>query len=221
MALKRSILEFPITLCTQAEIAAGFWGRGTFELAHLGPYFQYYADQSRIVFQSYKSQFPLKTHGDIVDIAADILSHVPRSAVIERLANKYTALDGATESSLEACVDLTVRLVFMLDVGEFLNAWSGRRKLVWSSGPIQSFMRQLFPSKLPLSHDGLKLGRDFTVCNMVRIAGFKIELTTNIADHLRLRDADRTVAIFHHASFLKSQRLYERPCPVLMYRGHD
>ncbi|KAL5333741.1 hypothetical protein BJX70DRAFT_403294 [Aspergillus crustosus] len=41
---------------------------------------------------------------------------------------------------------------------------------------------------------------------MVRVAGFKVELTTNLSDHLRLRDADKTISIFHHASFLMGHR---------------
>lgn len=67
-------------------------------------------------------------------------------------------------------------------------------------------MQQTWPVQHKLNQSGLKLGREFNVSSMVRIAGFNIELTTNLADHLRLRDADRTVMIFHHASFLGSQQ---------------
>lgn len=53
----------------------------------------------------------------------------------------------------------------------------------------------------------------FNVCNIVRIAGFKVELTTNLADHLLLRDADRTLTIFLHVSYLMGQR----QCVALVY----
>lgn len=151
-------------------------------------------------------RLPLKKHQDLVDIITHILANISRSDTKQRLIEKYDAADGRLDDTLDASIDLAVRLVFMLDVGEFPNAFSGRRKLVWLNGSIQEFMQQTFPVQRKLNHSGLKLGREFNVSSMVRIAGFNIELTTNLADHLRLRDADRTVMIFHHVWFLRSQQ---------------
>ncbi|KAL4804614.1 hypothetical protein BDV18DRAFT_161708 [Aspergillus unguis] len=207
MALKRSFLDSPIAASTQSELASCFWGTATPELEHLRPYFQYYTEQCRIVFQSHKARLPLKTHEDIARIAEDILDNIPRSAVKERLLAKYDVQEASTEDVLDACIDLAVRLVFMLDVGEFPNAFSGRKKLVWGGGSIQDFLSdEIFTDSLPLDHSSVKLSGGFNVVNLVRIAGFHVELTTNLADHLRLRDTDKTVTIFHHASFLNHQR---------------
>ncbi len=208
MSLDRSILEYPVPLATQAKIVNQFWTPENVQVEYLRLYFQYYAEQCRIVFQSHKMRLPLKQHQDLVDIATHILDNASRSDIKRRLTEKYEAADGALDDALDASIDLAVRLVFMLDVGEFPNAFSGRRKLVWLNGSIQEFMQQTFPVQRKLSHGGLKLGRDFNVSSMVRIAGFNIELTTNLADHLRLRDADRTVMVFHHALFLRSQQQY-------------
>ncbi|KAL4902092.1 hypothetical protein BDW74DRAFT_169809 [Aspergillus multicolor] len=140
-----------------------------------------------------RSQFLSKSHSDLVD-----------ERLIQKYGRKAESLD--SDNVLDACINLAVRLVFMLDVGDFPNAFSGRKKLVWTSGTIQDFMQETFPERLGLNHDGVKLGKGFDVSNIVRIAGFKVELTANLADHLRLRDADKTVKIFHHASFLKCQQ---------------
>ncbi|KAL2842927.1 hypothetical protein BJY01DRAFT_216260 [Aspergillus pseudoustus] len=94
----------------------------------------------------------------------------------------------------------------MVHVGEFRNTFTGRRCAVWGHGQLRDFMEKQFPTKPSIDDSGVKLQRDFDVCSMVRIAGFNIELTTDLSQHLQLRDADRTVTIFHHASFLKSQR---------------
>lgn len=102
-------------------------------------------------------------------------------------------------------INLTVRLTLMLDVGELRHAFSGRRPLIWTDGSLQDFVRDIFSDKISLGHDGVRLGTIFTARNLDRVAGFRVELTTNLADHLRLRYDDRTVSIFHHASFLQCQ----------------
>ncbi|KAL4925212.1 uncharacterized protein BDV17DRAFT_300385 [Aspergillus undulatus] len=183
MSLDHSILESHMTSDTQNEIASRFWGSGSCQSCHLRSYFQYYTEQYMIIYQSYKAQLPLKTHQDILEIATDILDNLPRSEVKEKFMRRCTSRDSAVDDALDSSIDLAVRLVFMLDVGVFRHVFSA-----------------------PLSHDSLKLGRDFNVSSMVRIAGFKVELTSNLTDHLRLRDAKRTVTVFHHASFLKSQQ---------------
>ncbi|KAL6236528.1 hypothetical protein BDW75DRAFT_239182 [Aspergillus navahoensis] len=187
--LDQSILESPVTASTQDKIASRFWGSVTTQPGHLRPYFQYYTEQCRIIFQSYKSRLPIKTHADIVDIAADIVSGLPRAEVKGRLGRKYNHSETDTDDVLDACIDLSLRLIFMLDAGEFQNTFSGREKLVWTTGTIHEFMRETFPEKIQLNHDGLKLGRGFDVSSMIHIAGFNVELTTNLADHLRLHDA--------------------------------
>ncbi|KAJ6091903.1 hypothetical protein N7467_003872 [Penicillium canescens] len=94
----------------------------------------------------------------------------------------------------------------MLDVGEFENAYSGRRRLLWARGFLQDFLRETLSEAVSLENDGIKLDGAFKVCNMVRIAGFRVEPTSNLCDHLRLRDVNKTVEVFHHASFLMAHR---------------
>lgn len=208
MSLERSILEYPIPLSTQAEIANRFWGNGEFYLEYLGPYFQYYTEQCRVAYQSQKTRLPLKTHSNITEIATDILGGLTRCEVRDKLDGRFNTSNAQIDDTLDAYIDLTVRLLFMLDVGEFQNSFSGRRKMVWSNGSLQDFMKEVYREKSPLNNNDIKLGRGFDVYNMVKIAGFNVELTTNLSDHLRLRDIDKTVTIFHHASFLKGQQKY-------------
>ncbi|KAL2831495.1 hypothetical protein BDW59DRAFT_157920 [Aspergillus cavernicola] len=84
--------------------------------------------------------------------------------------------------------------------------FSPRKTILWANGSTQAFMEEAFPGKLPLNHDGLKLERGFSLCNMIRIAGFHVRLTTNLSDHLRFMDEGKTVMVFHHTSFLQGQR---------------
>jgi hypothetical protein len=96
----------------------------------------------------------------------------------------------------------------MIDVGELRNAYSGRNRLIWRAGPLQEFLRDVFPDKILLDHGGMKLGTSLTARNLDRFGSFRVELTTNLVDHLRLRREDKTVSIFHHASFLHCHQKY-------------
>ena len=54
-----------------------------------------------------------------------------------------------------------------------------------------------------LGSENVKLEKIFNAGNLGRIAGIEIEWTNNLADHLRVVDEDKKVAIFYHASFLE------------------
>ncbi|RYP10746.1 hypothetical protein DL765_008014 [Monosporascus sp. GIB2] len=59
-----------------------------------------------------------------------------------------------------------------------------------------------------MTHSNEKFGIVFNARNLERIAGFKVKLTTNLADHLLLRAEVKTVTVFHHATFLRRQQNY-------------
>jgi hypothetical protein len=119
-----------------------------------------------------------------------------------------------SENGINASIDLTVRLLYMLDIGEFENAYSGRRLLLWTRGPLQDFMREVFSEAMSLGNNGIKFERTYNVCSMIRIAGFEVVPTSNLCDHLRFRDVDKTVEVFHHASFLMAHRQYVTDIPL-------
>jgi hypothetical protein len=56
------------------------------------------------------------------------------------------------------------------------------------------------------THHHIKLEKQFNALNLQRIAGIRISWTDNLADHLRMMDGDKTVAVFYHASFLEYQK---------------
>jgi hypothetical protein len=56
------------------------------------------------------------------------------------------------------------------------------------------------------THRHIKLEKQFNALNLQRIGGIRISWTDNLADHLRMMDDDKTVAVFYHASFLEYQK---------------
>ncbi|RFU24413.1 hypothetical protein B7463_g11924, partial [Scytalidium lignicola] len=107
----------------------------------------------------------------------------------------------------DTLIDLGVRLALMLDVGKLRNAYSGRERLIWRDGTLKEYVQDVFPDTAVLDHSGIKLSTLFTARNLNRVTGFRVELTTNLGDHLRWREGDKTVSIFHHASFLQCQQM--------------
>lgn len=205
MQLTGSLLEDPIPTTTQQRIVKSLWDTTDYE--SLRPYFQYYTEQCRIAFHVHRRKLPVDTHQHVLDIVSAFQDGSCRQTILQNLVTTYgsgTATE--LEDTVGSSIDLVVRLALMLDIGELRNAFSGRRRLIWTEGSLQDFVRDTFSDKVTLSHEGLKLGTSFTARNLDRVTGFRVELTTNLADHLRLRDEDSTVSIFHHASFLKCQQ---------------
>ena len=155
-----------------------------------------------------------KCHQEIIDIADRLRTDICREDVHQYLTaddhedTRMTVKEPAakTDETSEGIIDLAVRILLMLDVGELPNTISGRRQLVWDHGrPLREFVKDTFPERVTLGHDGLRLGPDFTARNLDRMTGFKVELTTNLADHLRFTHENKTVSIFYHASFLQCE----------------
>lgn len=162
-----------------------------------------------------------RTHRDILEIAEDLKDGLPKETIRGRLSSKLADPKPANENEiLDSSIDLTARLVSMMHVGGLRYGFSGRRELVWSQGSLKDFVHDYFNKPVVLGQD-VKLEKMFNACNLGRIAGIHIEWTDNLADHLRMiDDRDKTVAIFHHASFLKGQQRYTRRYPSAHIRRY-
>ena len=60
--------------------------------------------------------------------------------------------------------------------------------------------------------ENAKLPKAFTAANLEQIAGIKVQWTSNLADHLSLKDDDTKVMLYHQASFLE----LHKQCPDSM-----
>lgn len=93
----------------------------------------------------------------------------------------------------------------MIQTGGFRQALTpGQVSLVWADGPLLESLAAYFNHHIVLK-DSVELDRTFTARNIERIGGIRIVWTSNLIDHLRMRD-DRSVALFHHAAYLHYQK---------------
>ena len=110
-------------------------------------------------------------------------------------------------------IDLAARLLLMMQFGNLPWAFSGRKELIWTRNSLEEFLHDHFFIQPVLGHDKIKLEKTFNARNLQRIAGIEIEWTNNLADHLRMMNDDKKVAIFQHPSFLE----YQQQCVTLSF----
>lgn len=193
------------------ELAQSFFGRDTCH--DLLPYFRYcnkQANQINIAASMSSSSFALPNHREIIDLVANIRNRVPYDQLRQNLSTGSLAHTGINSEAHAAVISLVLRMLMMLDEGSFSNCFSGRNVITWTQGTIDEFVQSLpvFEGRPRISCDGVKLESQFNVKNIEYIGGFAVELTTNLADHLVLREELNTVMIFHHAAFLYCHQEY-------------
>ncbi|OCL07582.1 hypothetical protein AOQ84DRAFT_408652, partial [Glonium stellatum] len=90
---------------------------------------------------------------------------------------------------------------------------SNQTCISWTDGLLKDSVIEHF-SRAPVLKDRVKLEKVFNALNLHRIAGIEIHWTNNLADHLRMMEDDRKVALFHYESFLHIQNKAGRHiCP--------
>lgn len=174
-------------------------------------YLAYHKKQCCFALHDGGRHISVRTHRDILEIAEDLKNGLPKENIRGRLSLKLADPKPANENELlDSSIDLSARLVSMMDIGVLRYGFSGRRGLLWSQGSLKDLVHGYFNVPVLLDHD-VKLEKMFNARNLGRTAGIHIVWTDNLADHLRMIDeGDKTVAIFHHASFLKCQQRYTR-----------
>jgi hypothetical protein len=203
MSLSSSILEPTVPVPVQDHVCLELWGVTKRE--SLGPYFSYHAEQCRTVYQARFGDISATTHEKILAIARDLRAGLTRDEARNKARRRIARASADSNEALDASIDLTARLLLMIDFGHLQNVISCRTALIWTSGSLKNLLRDKIRPQRDLCHDGIKLEPAFKVADFGRIASIRVELTTNIYDHLRFRDHGSIVTIFHHASFLKSQ----------------
>lgn len=180
------------------------------------PYFHYYNDQCKHYRQS--QSVAMRTHYTIIEVSALLRRNLSRGAIEREVRRRLTPVgqvisvdkNEKLEKMVHSTIDLAVRVHLMANFGSpEITFTPGRTKLSWTHGSLNAFLCDHFdPNVFPRNATPLiSFQKTFTARNIEHIAGIKIFWTDNLADHLRLLDEDKTVAIFHHATFLKHQAI--------------
>lgn len=112
-------------------------------------------------------------------------------------------------------IDLAANLWSMLSIGKFPGDVSYDEPIQWESNQtLDELLDNHFPRRFE-SEDRVKLPQSFTAANLEQIGGIEIVWTSNLADHLLLKDDDTKLMLFHQVSILQLHLRSEiSPFPV-------
>ncbi|KAM0796223.1 hypothetical protein BDR22DRAFT_867793 [Usnea florida] len=108
----------------------------------------------------------------------------------------------------ETLVDLATGLWLMLSISKYPGDISYDEPIIWEDGELylpQSLgvlVKKTFPGR-DKPTNLVKLPQSFTAAHLEQIAGIKVIWTSNLADHLLLKDDDTKLMLFHQVSILQ------------------
>lgn len=202
--------EFPLSLESKKAILKAFFPCAAFTKdiqnnPRFGEtYFQYYQK----TVESCRAHTTTVSHEKITELVTLLKTPGTTRKSAELKIRKQLPEEEFEDSDdiVEDSINLAAQLLLMMPTGVLHTlgrsvAISGETRLNWTSGGMSDLINTEFYPQLVLK-ESVKLEKIFNARNLERIAGIKIIWTSNLADHLRLRDDDKAVEIFHHASFL-------------------
>lgn len=165
-------------------------------------YFRNYLKHCQPALQGSGNSTFIETHGDVVNIIQLLQeTHINRISIKSRIRDNHT--EPLDNDLLDNSIDLAARLWLMIPTGGYSHAVVlGQTIIPWTEGNISDILAKNFDGN-PTLDTPVKLSKVFNAMNIERIAGIRIIWTDNLADHLRMRDDDTGVCIFHYASFLR------------------
>ena len=197
----------------QKQVIYLFWHDGSKKLEQVKsldrnviPYWNFYVEECKHALHDGGRHIAIRTHEDVVEVAEQLQAGRTRNEIKEIIRKKLSSSHSNEDEILENSVNLVSSLLLMIRCGSFSYGFSGRTELQWVHGSLRQHVAHYFSEPPKLSHEGVKLEKNFTALNLYRIAGLEIVWTDNLIDHLRMSDDDTKVHIFHHAAFLECQR---------------
>ncbi|KAF2035998.1 hypothetical protein EK21DRAFT_106832 [Setomelanomma holmii] len=151
------------------------------------PCLTYYVNQYGHGLQNQGQHVAVRKHAHIVDLCKLLLQDIPREQIRTLLLDRSMGYSVASTEVADNTIDLTPRICFMVNVGTSAATINpGRTQLQWKSDTLSAFLRNHFTHQMEL-------------CG-----------TDNLADHQRMLDPDdKSIEIFHHASFLARQQQHQ------------
>jgi hypothetical protein len=177
------------------------------DLTAFAAYFRYYDSEIDMLqfgsspFSRQSADLAAKTHGDILFIARTLQQSEAKTRPAVRHSIQ-TRFQDATDIALNRSIDLTIRLWLSVNVREnAFRALSPRTPVLeWNdASTLQDFLLGLFPkAQWHLQAREGRLHPYFTVANMIKICGLRLEWTDSLEDHLRLDRRNKILRVFRY-----------------------
>jgi hypothetical protein len=170
-------------------------------------------------------------HAHVLAAVAHLNNDTNRDEIVHHMQGLLGPQAALEASEAESFLNLSARLLLMIEFGVLRDQVNPRRYVLWREGSVKEVLASQFYEPLGDEPDSRTiLAKSFDAWSIHNVAGIEVRFTDNLADHLRLVESDTVVLVFHHASFLEyqleqyvnlhyleSQRSH---CPVLTLLGH-
>lgn len=156
------------------------------------------------------SQLSVRTHRELLQVVAHVQStdnSQHRSMIADQLRTTLSTARSPPElASINASLTLAVRIWLSISVDSLQHFLTPGHSVLWGSGrSLGDTIDDAFSPK-GQSTEMVQLPKAFTAANLEKIAGIQVQWTSNLADHLSMKDDDTKVMLFHQASFLELHR---------------
>lgn len=167
-------------------------------------FFDWYGEQC----ESVATEIGITSHREILDVI-DLLksAYETRTSAVGKFRQSRTTLK--SDEQIDGLVMLAARLWLMLLIGDFQQCSSPGQTLAWGKNRrlFDVVAAEFTPNTLS---DQIKLPAAFNAANVERIAGIRIIWTSNLAEHLVLKDDDTKLMLFHQISVLELHKQSQR-----------
>ncbi|KAF6236671.1 hypothetical protein HO173_004962 [Letharia columbiana] len=150
------------------------------------------------------------THWHLVEIIALLKDHGSTREEIAAMITQDPVI-AHSGSLARTLVDLAAGLWLMLLISKYPGDISYDEPIIWRDNEKlgeerhelnEGFINKNFSCRYN-STDLVKLPQAFTAAHLEQIGGIKVEWTSNLADHLLLKDDDTKLMLFHQVSILQ------------------
>ncbi|QIW99865.1 hypothetical protein AMS68_005383 [Peltaster fructicola] len=166
---------------------------------HLDAYLSVYARLCEEAAAESTKHIAGRVHQDIVRLVAQLKTNTFEKILLD-LQETHP---GVSDTALVQTIELAARVVTMHEVGRWKTSASGQRRLDWTTGRLSDALEAFY--KDPELGE-VKFERLFDISALERVAGFKLEWTSNLAEHLAIHDLGdkHSVRVFQHATWLNA-----------------
>lgn len=164
------------------------------------------------------TQVSASTHNDLLQILNYLQSRgtfASRADIADKLCTTSSATRPALglspdDDRLNASLTLAARIWLSVSIDSLQRFTTPGYFVCWNRyQSLSEAVHKEFSSKAQTT-ESVKLPKVFTAANLEKIAGIQVQWTSNLADHLVLKDDDKKVMLFHQASFLELSKQSKR-----------
>jgi hypothetical protein len=177
------------------------------------PFFEYYTKQCDLALLNGGRNVFVRKHSEVIRIINLFKAGLDRQAIFEQFRDQLHELRLKVDDLMvERTIDFAARVFSMISFGDLPDSHAGLNILHWSTGSIQESLAQRLDQPPTRLDEHINFEKLFDARNLGRVGGIHIKWTSNLAEHLSIKNDDEIekVALFHHASFLKlHQKRYD------------